>query len=268
MISAEEIGRWAFFGGVGAVLTLIIQKMRSRLSIIKWQHTWYAIANKDWSDPAAGKLKVTLNGHPVGYLWQSDVVISNESGRDLENFEIVMRFGAGQGPEQVVVHHSAKIVTQVYFLELSDRYRGIVEQAQELTAKDERTEEETAYIAQTAAARGIAVPVLNRDQRIEAKFVISTIGEYPFVTVTSPSIGLKVLPKPHIPLVRNERWEIPFPQAAYLGAFLNLFVVSGAYYAFGPSWLMVVFILLSTSFATYYGFGVIALFRAGRSLFS
>jgi hypothetical protein len=270
MIKLADVFKWIFFGGIGAVLTLIIQRMRSSLSLIQWQANFLAIANKGWAGPAAGTLEVKLNGENVGYLWQSTVIITNESGRDLTDFEVIFRFTEGQ----VITHHEVTVVGQEFPLDMSTQFLEIAMRAAGFARQETRTEAEDTQLTSALCIRGMAVPVLNRDQSIEAKFVLTTAEEPPFVTVSSPSAGIKVAERPYYPPFKNEVWGISMVHALRAGIPINVALVAALYYFYDPSPLtlvvviMLVVVIIMTTVQSVFGLVALRFIRFIRSFLS
>ena len=264
MIGISELLTGLLLLVIGSVLTLVIQKMRSSLSLIQWQATVLAVANRDWTDPAAGDLRVELGGVEIGNLWQSTVIVSNESGRDLADIEFVFRFQDGQH----IIHHAAMVSGQAYYLENSAKYIAILDQARGLAEQEQRTDQEQIFIDRTNEARGLAVPTLNRNQSIEAQFVVTTRGEAPIVGVTSSSTGIKCEPKPYIPVIPNERWGISLVTAVKVGIPINIAVVAALYYTYGPSWIMLAVAIILTSLQSIFGIVALRFLRFLKSFFS
>lgn len=265
MITQPEIMWSSIFGIVGYVISVVVQRLRNSMSVLRWNATFFNVANSKWSTPDVGPLVIELAGVSVTNLWQSNVEVTNESGRDLDSFEIEFNLN----DLQIIVHDKVAIDGQPLVFKSTARAMDIAEKAATIHAKDEKSDAEQNFVNNASAFRGYIVPGLNRNQKIIGTFLINTSGEErPHVSVSSPSSGIDVQVKPYIAPIRNEIWGIPVLKGAKVGVPISIGVIIGLYYLYGsPGWLLVVSVVMAGIW-TITGLFILRILRFLRSLFT
>lgn len=259
-----EIVKNVFLLGIGGAGALTINYFKKRLAVLRW-HAGHTLIAQAAPDAVFGDLKITFNGVDCASIYRTTIRIRNDSGKDLQNFEVSMRFRQGD----IVVFENVWVEGTAWALAWADGFMQRVQATQAV-----RDNPEIGTLAERQLAfdlnrhRDYKVRALNRAATIAADFLVHTEQGQPYVEVMSDSAGIKVLPKPYIKPLRNEYWGIPAVQAAWTGIVLNIFLIAVLYQYVSEKGLMVAVAVVTTTLSLFMGVlailtakGVVGLFR-------
>jgi hypothetical protein len=231
---------------VGAIVTHLWTRFRTRLTILSWTTTSSRVAFSK-NDPRYGNLEVHYNGTLVESVFWQTVELVNESTTDLTELQIVFGFQSAS----VILVSEGGVSTSLLALPLEEKF--VVDWVKLVDSKAPR--EQFLFYWEH---RRFRIPVLNRQAMARFAFLITPpIGADPILSVSCDHKGVVLRNRPP----RDEILGVDRKSATWIGLVLSLVASVLVLYGVATPWIAVLLAWFLGIFGMLWGVLVIRLWR-------
>jgi hypothetical protein len=231
---------------VGAIVTHLWMRFRSRLTILSWTTTSSRVAFSR-NDPRYGNLEVHYNGTLVESVFWQAVELVNESTTDLSDLQIVVGFQ----PASIILTSEGAVSTSLLALPFEEKFLADWNRLVDSKASNDR-------ISFYWEHRRFRIPVLNRQAVARFAFLITPpIGADPILSVSCDHKGVVLRNRPP----RDEILGVDRKSATWIGLVLSLAASVIVLRSMEPPWLAVLLSWFLGIFGILWGVMVIRLWR-------
>jgi len=161
---------------IGIIMKYIWDKYINRITKLKYS-IWHNYIGSSIEDVKFGSVKLLYNQNELQNLYSSNVIIKNETGRDLNNIELNI---SCDDYSLILVSHGRN-KDSIKELEFTDKYTSIIE-------KNNPSDSDYIY-----KRRDYKIPVINRGDIIEITLLTTNFNnQRPVLFVSSEHIGVKL----------------------------------------------------------------------------
>lgn len=161
---------------IGFIINQIWNKYKSRITKLKYS-IWHNYLGSSMEDVKFGSVKLLYNENEIKNLYSSNVVIKNDTGKDVDNLELNITCD----DQSLILVSNGKNLNSIKELSLTENYTNIAEN----NDPDDQT-----YIY---THRDYVIPVINRGDSIEITLLTTNFeNKRPFLHVTSEHKGVKL----------------------------------------------------------------------------
>jgi hypothetical protein len=239
-------------GVVGAIAAKILAVYRDRLRVIDYTVTHEKIAASG-SDVVFGEISVNWNGNAVSNLYTSTVAFTNECGKDISK----LRVKVYTGRETRILGERSGLLDTTYALPWADDFKqqlAVPEGAKPTDAQYRKYFHDRAY----------DVPVLNRKQTIEFKYLVACDD-----STSPPRVWIETLHEGVKFRFRNNEQMIfgaPMRIATNIGVVISMVIYFLMSVAFDSVWVVGATSLLAGLMCMFVGAWAYRLVRPLRAL--
>jgi hypothetical protein len=218
---------------IGIVIKHIWDKYINRITKLKYS-IWHNYIGSSIEDVKFGSVKLLYNQNELQNLYTSNVIIKNETGKDLNDLELNI---SCDNQSLILVSHGRN-TNSIKELEFTDYYASIIEQNDPANAN---------YIY---TRRDYMIPVINRGDSIEITLLTTNFNnQRPVLFVTSEHKGVKL--KYYIEPIKL--MGVSQLTSTLLGLIISVIICVPIYYFICNKTLIIALTLLNGWIASLYG---------------
>lgn len=222
---------------IGIVLKHIWDKYINRITKLKYS-IWHNYIGSSIEDIKFGSVKLLYNDTELKNLYASNVVIKNETGKDLSDLELNISCNS----QSLILVSHGRNSNSIKELEFTSEYLQIIEK---------NNPNDATYIY---TRRDYKIPVINRGDIIEITLLTTNFnGERPLLYVTSEHKGVKL--KYYIePL---QQFGVPQISSSVIGLLASLLICVPIFKYASDDSLVIGLTLLNGWIASLYGVAIL-----------
>jgi hypothetical protein len=176
----------AIWAAIGALLTHIWHRYRSRMTALRWQAAHLPLGVSA-QDALFGTIEVRYNGQPVHNLFFTTIDLQNQSNADLKEVDLNLVFQDGT----IIYMAHGEVHGSANMLPFAEPFNSDLNRFLGLQPQDPNR---PALGAALSRRRDFRVPVLNRGASLRiAMLVEAQPGQRPFVNLACDHAGVKLL---------------------------------------------------------------------------
>lgn len=161
---------------IGIVIKHFWDKYLNRITKLKYS-IWHNYIGSSIEDVKFGSVKLLYNDNELKNLYSSNVIIKNETGKDLNDLELNI---SCDNQSLILVSHG-KNTNSIKELEFTEEYAGIIE---------ENNPDNSAFIY---TRRDYVIPIINRGDNIQITLLTTNFeNQMPHLFVSSEHKGVKL----------------------------------------------------------------------------
>jgi hypothetical protein len=222
---------------IGIIVKHYWDKYHNRISRLKYS-IWHNYIGSSIEDVKFGSVRLLYNNNDLKNLYSSNVIIKNETGKDLSDLELNI---SCVNQNLILVSHG-RVIGSIKELEFTDSYSEIIEQ---------NNPDNNEYIY---TRRDYKIPVINRGDTIEITLLTTSFNNqkpYLFVSTEHKGVKLKYYLEP------LKTMGVPQLQSSLIGVLISLFVCYPIYQFVHNQYLLIGLILLNGWIASLYGVAIL-----------
>jgi hypothetical protein len=232
---------------IGIAIKHIWDKYINRITRIKYS-IWHNYIGSSLEDVKFGSVKLLYNNTELKNLYASNVILKNETGKDVNDLELNISCNNGS---LILVSHGRNS-NSIKELEFTSNYREII---------DRNIPDDATYIY---TRRDYKIPVINRGDVIEITLLTTNLNnERPLLFVTSEHKGVKL--KFYIEPIKL--LGVPQNTSVFTGMAASLILCIPIFYYVKYIPLLIVLSLLNGWIASLYGVVILRIFKWLKRLF-
>jgi len=218
---------------IGIVIKHIWDRYINRITKLKYS-IWHNYIGSSIEDVKFGSVKLLYNQNELKNLYASNVILKNETGKDLNDLELNI---SCDNQSLILVSHGRN-TNSIKELEFTDTYASIIEQNNPDNAN---------YIY---TRRDYKIPIINRGDTIEITLLTTKFNtQRPVLFVTSEHKGVKL--KYYIEPIKL--LGVSQLTSTLLGLIISVIICVPIYYFINDKTLIIALTLLNGWIASLYG---------------
>jgi len=218
---------------IGIILKHIWDKYINRITKLKYS-IWHNYIGSSIDDVKFGSVKLLYNDSELKNLYSSNVIIKNETGKDLSDIELNI---SCDNQSLILVSHGRN-VNSIKELEFTEKYSEII---------NNNNPNDATYIY---TRRDYVIPVINRGDTIEITLLTTNYAKQkPFLFVTTEHKGVKL--KYYIEQIKL--MGVSQSHSTIIGLITSLIICTPIYYFIDSKLLIIALILLNGWISSLYG---------------
>lgn len=232
---------------IGIVVKHIWDKYFNRITRLKYS-IWHNYVGSSIEDVKFGSVKLLYNNTELRNLYASNVIIKNETGKDLNDLELNISCNNGS---LILVSHGRN-TNSIKELDFTTSYREIIER---------NNPDDATYIY---TRRDYKIPIINRGDVIEITLLTTNFNNVrPVLFVTSEHRGVKL--KYYVEPIKL--MGVPQTTSVLAGMIASLILCVPLFYYVRNIPLLLALSLLNGWIASFYGVVILRIYRRIQKLF-
>jgi len=246
-----EFGEKILIGTITLVVGIMIKhvwdKYINRITRLKYS-IWHNYIGSSIEDVKFGSVKLLYNNTELRNLYASNVVVKNDTGKDLNDLELNISCNI----QSLILVSHGRNSNSIKELEFTSEYNDIIER---------NNPDDATYIY---TRRDYKIPVINRGDKIEITLLTTNFNnERPLLFVTTEHKGVKL--KYYIEPIKL--LGVSQNSSVLVGLAASLIICIPIFYYINANSLIIVLTLLNGWIASLYGVAILRVYNWIKRLF-